>query len=151
MLASNYFPQDDAPLRTVIDSLKLLTGQIQGITGTLYDNPPDAAPTDNTVLYLPMGWTPDTSEIGKLRLVWTIEIQHCFRRGRLQDTYSRVVKFVMPWMRALTAWPNQDLGGIAIETDPTAGKLTGYSYGGTALIAISNTVRVLTEEPLTLS
>jgi hypothetical protein len=144
VLPQNYFsnPQDDwvAP---IVAQLAVLTGQIAGIDQA-YTEPPDA-PEDNSVIFPLKQWDIIDSTVGKIKVRWTFEVQHLFRMNRLQDTLARASSFLSSWIRALTAWPNTDLGGLAITTDPKTGRFLAVGYGGNDFLALAHVVTVTTE------
>lgn len=111
----------------------------------VWEKVPDRAPSDNQVLLplLKIKVLSDTN--GKLKILLTIGARHVFRRRELDAGISQAYTFIMPWLRLLSAWPNQTQGGLAIDTTPTDLAVTRIIEGGQAFIALAVNFDVLTE------
>lgn len=137
----------DTLVGPVVDGLIGVTGQISGI-GRTYREPPEGAPEDNSVIFPLTGFEVKDDTNGRLFVALTFEISHLFRRGRLNETVGRIIPFVPAWLDRLTAWPNQSLGGAAEEVSVKSGKIAGFTWASQQYLALSLTVTVLTELPI---
>jgi hypothetical protein len=150
MLASNSIPATDDWLGPVLSALGTLTQQIQGIDPTTVFTELPELPQAGVIFPI-KNWEVLDDTNAKLKVRWTIDIQHLFTFSRLQDTMQQAQAYIPAWLKALSAWPNQDLGGIAITTTPKSGKLAEAVYGGNRFLALINTVQVTTEYNILLS
>ncbi len=122
----------------------LITTQIPSITHvypTLVDRPPG----DNAVvLRFTRGKVRDETN-GKVKVLLTYTMQHIFRRTEVSDALSRSYTYIIPWLQFLAAWPNQQLGGLAIEMSATDLATTPITVSGQPVVALLVDFNVLTE------
>ncbi len=137
---------NDSLVTPIADALGVVAQQIQGI-GTVYTDPPDRPLEDNSVLILLNEWEVLGDTNGKLKVNLVFEVAHCFRRTTLSYALTKAYAYVMPWFTVLTAWSNNELGGLAIDMSLLThrGTVKGFKWAGTDYIAVSNLVAVLTE------
>jgi len=111
----------------------------------VWEEVPDRAPSDNQVLLpvLKIKVLGDTN--GKLKLLITVGARHVFRRRELDAGISQAYTYIMPWLRMLSAWQNQTLGGLAIDVTPTDLAITRIIESGQVFIAVATNFEVLTE------
>ena len=117
----------------------------------VYLSIPDRPVMDNSVM-LPMTRArvlDDTN--GKLKVDLTFSATHVFRRSESADNIARAYTYVMPWLNMLNAWPNQSLGGLAIEVNTSDVKVTKLIESGQVVMALVTTIDVVTEVNIVLS
>lgn len=137
-------PQDTL-VSPLVAALMVVCGQIAGL-GNLYPEVPDAAPEDNSVLFAPLQVEVNDDETsGKLVLGVDIEINHLFRRRRLQENLSLIYQFLPAWLTVTTAYSNQTLGGLAQNWNVSRIRIAPYVHAGQAYLAlvITATIRVV--------
>jgi hypothetical protein len=139
-----FSPSDDL-VGPIIHAISLLVQtQIPSITH-IYETLPDRPPADNTaVFHLTKGRVVDETG-GKVRFMFTFSMSHLFRRTELSDNLLRAYTYVMPWIRFLFAWPNQNLGGLAIEVNATDLSIVQLAESGHPMVALVVNFFVLTE------
>lgn len=117
----------------------------------VYTQVPDRAPSDNQVLLpiIKIKILGDTN--GKLKLLLTVGARHVFRRRELDAGLTQAYTYIMPWLRLLSAWPNQTQGGLAIDTTPTDLAITRIIESGQVFIALAINFNILTEFNIDLS
>ncbi len=141
-------PTADSLVLPLQQQLAVVAQQIEGITPDLcVITPTDYAPFDQAVIFPLRSWDIKAVTNGRVRMTLRFEVLHCFRRDPLEVTLSRLQPFVVPWLTVLTAWSNQDLGGLAIDMEwaGSPGKPVMLQWGDGTYLCISNTVDVLTE------
>lgn len=111
----------------------------------VFEQVPDRAPSDNQVLLplLKIKVLDDTN--GKLKILVSIGARHVFRRRELDAGISQVYTYIMPWLRMLSAWPNDTQGGLAMKTTPTDLAVTRIIEAGQVYIALAVNFDVVTE------
>jgi hypothetical protein len=122
----------------------LIQAQIPSID-YIYQRLPDRPPGDNSVtLFMVRGKVlGDTN--GKVKIRLTFRMNHLFRRVNISDSFARAYTYVMPWLDFLSAWPNQNLNGLAIEVDATDVGITQVPQSGQPAVALVVDFNVLTE------
>lgn len=139
------FPPNDNLVGPIAHQLAtLIFTQIPSIAH-VYEQLPDRPPGDNTII-LPMTRGKvigDTN--GKMKVQFTFSMRHLFRRKNMQDNITSAYSYVTPWLNFLSAWPNQNLGGLAIEVSATDIAITQLSESGQAMVALVINFNVLTE------
>jgi hypothetical protein len=145
-----FAPTDDlvGPIAHAIATL--ITTQIPSI-GTVYEKLPDRPPADNTVI-LPMTRAKVLTETsGKMRVKFTYSVRHLFRRTNIADDQTRAYTYVLPWLKFLSAWSNQQLGGLAMEVDATDLGITQLVESGQPYLALVVNFDVITEFNIVLA
>jgi hypothetical protein len=139
-----YTPQDTL-VGPIIHQLALTIQQQIPSIGQVWEKMPDRAPSNNQVLLplIKIHVLSDTN--GKLKVRLVVAARHVFRRTELDAGLAQVYTYIMPWLRMLAAWPNQTLGGLAIQVDPTDFAMTRVIEGGQSMIVLAANFNVLTE------
>lgn len=111
----------------------------------VWEKVPDRAPSDNQVLLplLKIKVVDDTN--GKLKIMLTIGARHVFRRRELDAGITQAYTYIMPWLRMLSAWTNDTLGGLSIKVTTTDLAITRIIESGQVFIAVATNFEVLTE------
>jgi hypothetical protein len=145
-LAPGSVQPNDTLVTPIVQQLAIVAQQIAGI-GTCYTEPLDQAPEDNSVLFPLRGWKVLDDTSAKLKVELTFEVLHLFARTNLPDALARAYSFVPAWLTVLTAWGNNELGGLAITVSLLEQPATvkGFEWAKEPFIAISTLVTVLTE------
>lgn len=138
------FPNTDTLLGPVLSGLVAVAAQVTGI-GTVYTDPPEGPPEDNSVLFPVKEWNLVDWTDGTVQVAFTIDVTHVFRRERFQDDMAQAQTFIAPWLFALTDLSNTDLNGAATLTDVGKGRFIQYSHAGQVYLALVHTVTVTTE------
>jgi hypothetical protein len=113
----NTVAQTDTLVAPLIAALTTVAQQISGL-GAIYPTVPDAPPEDKSVVFAPRSVTVDDDETNaKLVLHVELDLLHLFVRARLQDNLASVLAALPAWLTVLTAWSNQELGGLAESVD----------------------------------
>lgn len=145
-----YAPTDDLVGPIVHQIALLIQAQIPSVAH-VYEKFPDGPPQDNSVIIpLVSGKVVDETN-GKLKLRFTFAVLHIFRRSKLPDNIGRAYTYVAPWLKLLSAWPNQNLGGLAREVDATNLMVTQRAEAAQAVVALSVNFDVVTEFNIPLS
>lgn len=133
-------PQQDTLVAPLIAALVVVAQQIQGV-GNCYPTVPDAAPEDGSVLFAPKSvQVDDDSTNAQLVLRIEIEVLHLWRRRRLQDNLALVLAALPAWLTVLTAWGNQQLGGLAQNVNLTRMQIMPYTHAQQDYLALVNTL-----------
>lgn len=143
-MAGPYAP-DATMLGNIIHQIAItVQAQIPSIS-FVYEDYPDRAPGDNTVI-LPLSKfkvLDDTN--GKLKVAFTIAARHLFRRRAMSDNIKQAYTYINPWMLCISAWPNQTLGGYAMEMTIKEGGVQQVAEAGQAMVALVVTFEVVAE------
>lgn len=117
----------------------------------VWEKVPDRAPSDNQVLLplLKIKQVDDTN--GKLKILLTVGARHVFRRRELDAGIAQAYTYIMPWLKMLSAWTNDTLGGLAIKVTTTDLAVTRIIESGQVFIALATNFEVLTEFNIDLS
>jgi hypothetical protein len=139
------FPPSDDLVGPIIHAMALLVATQIPSVAHIYEQVPDRSPGDNTVIFqLTKGRVVDETG-GKVRFQFTFSMTHVFRRTAIADNIARAYTYVMPWIRFLFAWPNQNLGGLAIEVNATDLSIMQLAESGHPMVALIVNFFVLTE------
>jgi hypothetical protein len=88
---------------------------------------------------------------GKLKVQLTYGMTHVFRRANMSDALTRAYTYVTPWLNFLAAWPNQNLGGLAMEVNATDLTFAQRTESGQAMVGLVISFQVVTEFNIPLS
>lgn len=111
----------------------------------VYEKLPERTPGDNSVV-IPLAKLKVVSDTnGKLKVRLYFAIQHLFLRSNIADNLARAYTYIQPWLYVLSAWGNQNLGGLAMEVDVSEVQVKQMSMAGQPLLALLMSVEVLTE------
>lgn len=112
----------------------------------VYEKLPDRSPQDNSVIIpLVKGKVKEQETEGKVSILLTFGIRHLFRRKEMPDNVGQAQSYLMPWLLMLTAWVNQNLGGLARVTNVTDVAIVHVAESGQPMVALAVNVDVLTE------
>jgi hypothetical protein len=123
----------------------LIQAQIPSIQ-YVYEKLPDRSPQDNSVI-MPLfkAKVTDGNVEGKVQIRFTFAIRHLFRRKEMPDNVAMAYSYLVPWILMTTAWPNQNLGGLARSVNPTDVNVIQVAESGQPMVALAVNVDVLTE------
>lgn len=146
-----FTPADDLIGPLVHQIALFIQAQIPSIAH-VYEQATDISPVDNSVL-LPLVEikVTDAETTGKLKLHFTFQAFHVFRRKQLSDNILLAYTYISPWLKLLSAWPNQNLGGLAQEVDASKLKVTQMASSGQPMYALTVIFDVVTEFNIILS
>ena len=145
-----YSPQDNI-ISPIIHQIALtIQSQIPSI-GFVWEKGPSRAPSDNEVLLQFVKGQVMSDTNGKMKLKLTISARHVFRPTEREQVLIRAYSYVYPWLAMLDAWPNQTLGGNAMETNPTSLSVLSVTESGQVFIALAVAFDVLTEFNISLT
>lgn len=145
-----YSPSDTLVGPIVHQLALLVAAQIPSV-GHVYEDLPDRSPTDNSVI-VPLIRAKVLGETnGKLRVQLQFSLRHLFRRKNMPDNIATAYTYVMPWLNLLSAWPNQNLSGLAIEVNPSDVVVTQMSESGQPMVALVINFFVVTEFNISLT
>ncbi len=112
----------------------------------VYEKLPDRSPQDNSVIIpLVKGKVKEAETEGKVSILLTFGIRHLFRRKEMPDNIAQAQSYLMPWLLMLTAWSNQQLGGLARVTNVTDVAIVHVAESGQPMVALAVNVDILTE------
>jgi hypothetical protein len=145
--APNSIPADTTVIDGIVQGLITITMQLE-VQPQTFPQVPDGPPPDNSVIYVLKNIACSTPEDGWLRMVFTYEIDHLFRRTRLQDALATATPWILPWIEVLSNLSNTEMGNLTVETYPTNVKLGVFTLASTQFIAITSVVDVVYDQPL---
>jgi hypothetical protein len=103
-----YDPQDTL-VGPIIEALaEVVRTQIPSIQ-SVYTTPTDQVPDNNSVQFPYELTLADNQYPGILRVDLNIFVTHLFKRTRLDQIYAQLQPYIYPWLKILSAWPNQVL------------------------------------------
>lgn len=139
-----YTPADNE-IGPIIHQIALtIQAQIPSIA-YVYEDMPDRAPMDNTVL-IPLSKSKVLSDTnGKIKVKHIFGVRHVFRRKQYSSNVVSAYSYVLPWLKMLAAWPNQNLSGLAISVTTTDLMVTQVAESGQPMVALVVNFEVLTE------
>lgn len=145
------FPPTDDLVGPIVHQIALfIQAQIPAIAH-VYEQLTDIAPMDNSVI-LPLLEIKVMDEYsGKFKLHLTFQAFHVFRRKQLPDNVTELYTYITPWLKLLSAWPNQNLNGLAEEVNVSKLKVTQMASSGETRYALTVTFDVVTEFNIILS
>lgn len=111
----------------------------------VYEEYPDRAPNDNTVILPLTKFKVLDDSNGKLKVVFVITAKHLFRRKQMSDNITQAYSYVNPWLLCISAWPNQGLGGNAIQLTIKEGGVQQMAEAGQAMVGLVVSFEVLAE------
>lgn len=139
------FAPNDSLVGPIVHAIAvLIKQQIPSIT-FVYEDLPDRAPGDNTVILPLMPSKIKEESNGKMRIALRFSMRHLFRRKSMGANVKTAYTYVLPWLQFLAAWPNQNLGGLARSVSATDLALTQQSESGQPMVALVVDFIVLTE------
>jgi hypothetical protein len=139
-----YTPSDTLIGAIVHQIALFISAQIPAV-GHVYEDLPDRSPVDNSVIIpLIRGKVVPPPE-GKFRIRLQFSLRHLFRRKNMPENIAQAYTFVVPWLKLLSAWKNQDLNGLAIEVDADELSVTQMSESGQPMVALVVNFFVVTE------
>lgn len=144
-MAGPFAPSDSliGPIVTAIaNNIRTQIPSIQYV----YEKLPDRSPQDNSVIIpLLKAKVREAETEGKVGILFTFGLRHLFRRKEMPDNIAAAYIYIMPWMQMLTAWPNQQLGGLARVTNVTDISIMQVAESGQPMVALAINIDVLTE------
>lgn len=145
-----YSPSDDfiGPISHQIAIT--IQAQIPSI-GYVFEKPPDRPPQDNEVFIQFVKGQVLSDTNGKMKLKLTYSARHFFRRAEMDTVLGRAYTYVTPWLRMLDAWPNQTLGGLVMETNPTSLSVLQVTESGQVSVALAVAFDTVTEFNISLT
>lgn len=143
-MAGPYTPNDNFIGPIIHNIAVIIKTGIPSIT-TVYEDMPDRAPVDNSVVLPLTDATPIDETNGKLQVKVNIGGKHLFRRKEMSANIVQAYSYLQPWMFLLAAWPNQDLGGLARSITMSKIRVTQAGEAGTPFLALAIDFTVLTE------
>lgn len=139
-----YAPNDSLVGPIVHQIALFIAAQIPSV-GHVYEDLPDRAPADNSVIIPLLRGRVLSDTNGKLKVQLQFSLRHLFRRKSMPDNIATAYTYVMPWLQMLSAWPNQTLGGLAMEVDASDLAITQMSESGQPMVALVVNFYVVTE------
>jgi hypothetical protein len=143
-MAGPYAPGDTLVGPIIHQIAQIIRTEIPSIEN-VYEAVPDRAPSDNQVLLPLIKIKPLDDTNGKLKVLISIGARHVFRRRELDAGITQVYTYIMPWLRMLSAWNNDTLGGLSIKVTTTDLAVTRIIESGQVYIALAVNFDVLTE------
>lgn len=134
----------------IVHQLALVCQQIDGIS-QIYEQEPETAPEDGSVMIPLKKFKIEGDTNGKLYLRLQFSVMYCKRRVRGVQDIPLIYQYVLPFLLALSSWANQTLSGDAMQVSVTEGGVTQLVYAGQTLRALVTNVEVLTEYNIPLS
>jgi hypothetical protein len=139
------FTPSDSLVGPIVHQIALfIAAQIPSV-GHVYEDLPDRAPTDNSVIIPLLRGRVLSDTNGKLKVQLQFSLRHLFRRKNMPDNIATAYTYVVPWLMLLSAWPNQNLNGRAIEVDASDLTITQMSESGQPMVALVVNFYVVTE------
>jgi hypothetical protein len=146
------FAANDSLLSPIIEQLaEIIEQQITPAPQKVYRKEPDGSTIHNSVT-LPLNQfkvRDDTN--GKLELHMIFSISHWFRRGTYGTGIESCYLYLMPYLQAFSAWPNQELQNQARIVAVSSGGVTQKVYAGEPHVALIVNVEVVTEFNIPIS
>ena len=143
-MAGPYAP-DSSFIDAIVAALATeIQTQIPSIN-TVYQQYPDRAPGDNTVVLPLTKYKVMDDTNGKLKVKLTFGGKHLFRRREMGINISQAYGYLLPWLMVISSWTNQSLGGLAISTSVTEGGVAQVAEAGQSMVALIINFDVLTE------
>jgi hypothetical protein len=133
--------QSDTLIGPIVTQLIVVAQQITGV-GTCYDQVPEAAPEDNSVMFPCKHIDVAEGSNGRLTLYLTFDIMHCFRRTRLQEALARCYAAMPAWLTVLGSYQNVRLGGLVTLIDLSDMDIKEVVHADQSMLAVVSTVKV---------
>jgi hypothetical protein len=155
MSATQYDPQDIL-VGPIIQALATaIQTQIPSIQ-TVYLNPTDSVPDNNSVQFPYELGLDDKQYPGILRVNLEVYVTHLFKRTRLDLIYQQMQPYIYPWLMVLSAWRNQYLvpditNGFATEFisfDKKFARIVPMNIGGQPYVALVIKICMCTDLPV---
>jgi hypothetical protein len=143
------FPTNDV-VGPIVHQLALVCEQVQGIS-QVYEQEPDTAPEDGSVMIPLKKFKVEGDTNGKLYLRLMFGVMYCKRRVRGVQDIPALYQYLLPFLYALTDWANQSLQGEAIDVNVADGGVTQFVHAGQTMRALVINVDVCTEYNIQLS
>lgn len=143
-MAGPYSPNDSLVGPIIHELAVIIQTGIPSIQ-TVYEDMPDRAPIDNSVVLPLTDAEPKDETNGKMVVKLVIGGKHLFRRKEMSANIQQAYSYLFPWLQLLSAWPNQDLGGLARSITTTKVRVTQAGEAGTPFLALAVDFTVLTE------
>jgi hypothetical protein len=139
------FTPSDSLVGPIVHQIALfIAAQIPSV-GHVYEDLPDRAPDNNSVIIPLLHGRVLANTNGKLKVQLQFSLRHLFRRKNMPDNVAQAYTYVMPWLMLLSAWSNQNLNGLAIEVDASDITITQMSESGQPMVALVVNFYVVTE------
>lgn len=139
-----YTPSDSL-VGPIVHQISLIAdSQIQGVT-TVYEKPIDGPPEDGSVMIPLSSYKILDDTNGKLYVKMTFSLHYYVLRASYAENVATAYTYIVPFLLAYSAWPNQSLGGLAQEMTITTGGVTQYIEAGQVYVALITNIEVLTE------
>jgi hypothetical protein len=138
------YPAEDTVIGPIVDQLHRI---IHGDVGVerIYDTDPDSQPEHGSAIIPAPLFEILSDTNGKLYLKLKFQIRHVSRRTVLAQNLKYLYTYVMPYLQALAAWPNNELGGEAIQVNIIKGGIGQLPVNGQVHLALYLNIEVLTE------
>lgn len=138
------YPPEDTLIGPIVDQLHAIIHDQIGVS-RIYDTDPDG-PVEQGSAIIPAPLFEILSDTNaKLYLKLKFQIRHVARRGPLKQTLQYLYTYVMPYLQALAAWPNNELNDEAIQVNIIKGGIGQLPIAGQAHLALYLNIEVLTE------
>lgn len=146
------FTPADTMIGPIVHAIATIIQQQIPSIAKVYEDLPDRAPIDNSVL-LPLTNAKVKEETnGKMRVSFTIGARHVFKRKNMPDNVAQAYQYLMPWLQMLAAWPNQNLGLSYVRSvSATDARVTQLAESGQPMVALAVNFDVLAEFNIPLS
>lgn len=139
------FAPSDSLVGPIVHQIALFVAAQIPSVGHVYEDLPDRPPADNSVIIPLLRGKVQSNTNGKLKLQLQFSLRHLFRRKNMPDNIAMAYTYIMPWLQMLSAWPNQNLNGLAIEVDADTVMVTQMSESGQPMVALVVNLFVVTE------
>lgn len=140
--------QSDTLIGPIITELKAIAQQITDI-GAVYEQVPEAAPEDNSVMFACRHIDVVSGTNRKLDIFFDFDIIHSFRRTRLQADLARCYAAMPAWTTVLSTPTNVRMGSSATLEDLTGMDIEQIKHGGQTMIGVISHIRVRREFNIT--
>lgn len=138
------FPPGDTLVGPIIDQLHSIVQNQIGVQ-RIYDTDPDTPPEHGSCI-IPAPFFEILSDTNaKLYLKLKFQLRHVARRTSISQNLKYLYTYVMPYLEALSAWPNNELGNEAIMVNIVKGGVGQLPINGTNYLALFINIEVLTE------
>lgn len=145
------FTPDGTLLKNIVHQLAItIQAQIPSIA-TVYEDYPDRAPGDNTVIIPLTKFKVLDDTNGKLKVAFTFSARHLFRRKAMSDNLNQAYQYIYPWLACISAWPNVELNGFADVVNIKEGGVSQVAEAGQPMVALVVTFEVVAEFNIVMS
>lgn len=118
-----------------------------------YQSPPDGAPDDNSFLVAFTGFRFLNKEMGTTlaNVALQFKLAHFVRQSNFADNVAFLQQLYMPYMLVLSAWYNQNLGGLSLTVTPQKGAIVQVPYSNETRVALIIDLEVVIQYTIPLS